>query len=42
MDENMTDFQFKKLLEMVLTILKKSKTLEEAIKEIEALLNDGK
>ena len=39
MEERMTDYQFKKLLEMVLTILKKSKDLDEAIKEIEALLN---
>ncbi len=38
MEENMTDFQFKKLLEMVLAILKKSKDIDEAIKEIEALL----
>ena len=42
MSEEMTDFQFKKLLEMVLVILNKSQTLEEAKKEIEALLNDGK
>lgn len=37
--EEMTDFQFKKILEMVLAILKKSENLEEAIQEIEALLN---
>jgi len=40
MNEQMTDFQFKKLLEMVLVILNKSENLEEAKKEIEALLND--
>ncbi len=40
MDEGMTDFQFKKLLQMVLTILKKSANLEEAIKEIEQLSDE--
>ena len=37
MSEQMTDFQFRKLLAMVLTILKKSDNLEDAIKEIEKL-----
>lgn len=37
-ENEMTDFQFKKILEMVLAILKKSNSLEEAIKEIEELL----
>lgn len=39
MDENMTDYQFKKLLEMVLEILKGSESKEQAIEKIEALLN---
>ena len=34
----MTDFQLRKLLQMVLTILRKSNNLDEAIKEIEQLL----
>lgn len=37
MKEQMTDFQFRRLLEMVLAILRKSDNLEEAIKEIEKL-----
>jgi len=37
MNEQMTDFQFRRLLEMVLAILKKSDNLEEAIAEIEKL-----
>lgn len=40
MDEPMTDFQFKKLLQMVLEILKSSKDLPEAIKKIENLLEN--
>ena len=40
MEEGMTDFQFKKFLEMLLMILKGSETKEEAIKKIEALIND--
>jgi hypothetical protein len=36
-EEIMTDFQFRKLLEMVLIILKKSDSLDEAIKEVEEL-----
>ena len=35
--EEMTDYQFKKLLEMVLEILKGSNDKDEAIKKIEAL-----
>ncbi len=38
----MTDFQFKKLLEMILTILKHSKDLPEAIEQVERLLKDEK
>jgi hypothetical protein len=34
-EDMMTDFQFRKLMEMVLAILQKSDNLEEAIKEIE-------
>lgn len=33
MEEGMTDFQLKKLLEMLLMILKGSETKEEAIKK---------
>ena len=40
MDEPMTDFQFKKILQMVLEILKSSKDLPEAIKKIENLLEN--
>ena len=40
MSEQMTDMQFQKLLRLVLTILKKSKTLDEAIADIEALLEE--
>ena len=37
MEAQMTDFQFRKLLRMVLIILKKSKSLEEAIEDIREL-----
>ena len=37
MEEQMTDYQFRRLLEMVSVILKKSKSLEEAIAEVEKL-----
>ena len=37
MGTEMTDFQFRRLLQMVLTILKKSENLEKAIKDIEKL-----
>jgi hypothetical protein len=37
MSEPMTDFQFRKILEMVLAILRKSDDLGTAIKEIEKL-----
>ena len=40
MDE-MTDFQFVKLLQMVLEILKASKTLDEAIAKVERLTKKG-
>ena len=39
MEDQMTDLQFQKLLEMVLTILRKSKSLDEAIADIEQLLD---
>lgn len=42
MDEPMTDFQFKALLKMVLEILKSSKSIEEAIAKVEALVDEGK
>lgn len=38
MEEGMTDFQFKKLLEMILMILEGSETKEEAIEKIKALI----
>ena len=41
MNEQMTDFQFRKLLEMVLTILRKSNSLEDAIREIEKLTENN-
>jgi aspartate oxidase len=37
MEALMTDFQFRKLMQMVLAIMKKSDNLEEAIKEIEII-----
>lgn len=39
MEDNMTDYQFKKILEMVLEILKGCDNKDEAVKKIEALLN---
>jgi len=39
MEAAMTDFQFRKLLQMVLAILKKSANLEEAIKDIEKFVS---
>lgn len=42
MDEPMTDFQFKALLKMVLEILKSSKSIEEAIAKVVALVDEGK
>lgn len=41
MEEQMTDFQFVKLLQMVLEILKASKTLDEAEAKIESLTKKG-
>ena len=37
-ENRMTDYQFKKIIQMVLSILKKCNSLDEAIKEIEDLL----
>jgi len=37
MDDIMTDFQFRRLLEMVLAILEKSDSLEEATNQIRKL-----
>ena len=37
MEERMTDFQFNKLLQMVLEIMKSSKSLDEAIAKVERL-----
>ena len=41
MEEQMTDLQFVKLLQMVLEILKASKTLDEAIAKVERLTKKG-
>ena len=41
MEERMTDFQFNKLLQMVLEIIKSSKSLDEAIAKIERLTKKG-
>ena len=38
MEGNMTDYQFKKLLQMVLMILEKSSSLDEAIAEVKKLM----
>lgn len=40
MEQGMTDFQFKALIEMVITILKKSESVDEAIQELETLINE--
>lgn len=40
MEENMTDKQFQKILEMVKMILEGCKDIEEAKEKIEALLED--
>ena len=42
MVEPMTDFQFKKIMAMVLEILKSSKDLNEAIEKVEKLSRDEK
>lgn len=39
MDNEMTDFQVKLIINMVLQILDDSKTIDEAKEKIEALLN---
>ena len=41
MEELMTDFQFNKLLQMVLEIMKSSKSLDEAIAKVERLTKKG-
>lgn len=41
MEERMTDFQFNKLLQMVLEIMKSSKSLDEAIAKVECLTKKG-
>ena len=40
MTEVMTDFQFKKIMEMILEILRASKDLDEAIKKVENLTKE--
>ena len=41
MEERMTDFQFNKLLQMVLEIMKSSNSLDEAIAKVERLTKKG-
>ena len=41
MEERLTDFQFNKLLQMVLEIMKSSKSLDEAIAKVERLTKKG-
>ena len=41
MEERMTDFQFNKPLQMVLEIMKSSKSLDEAIAKVERLTKKG-
>lgn len=41
MEERMTDFQFNKLIQMVLEIMKSSKSLDEAIAKVERLTKKG-
>ena len=38
--EGMTNEQFRTVLEMIIKIIEKSETKEEAVKEIRALLNN--
>jgi len=40
MEANMTDFQFRSLIKMVLKIIKKSGSIEEAAKELEELIRE--
>lgn len=42
MNEGMTDYQFKKLLEMVLMLLEDSDDLEEAKRKVGKLLEESK
>jgi len=39
MENGMTDTQFKTVLKMIITIIEKAETKEEAVKEIKALLD---
>ena len=41
MEERMTDFQFNKLIQMVLEIMKSSKSLDVAIAKVERLTKKG-
>lgn len=40
MEEVMTDLQFKSIIRMILSILKKAESKEEAIEELEKLLEE--
>jgi hypothetical protein len=40
-NENMTDYQFRKVLKMVLELIKNSKDIEEATEKIEELIKEN-
>lgn len=40
MEEQMTDYQLRKLLQMVLEVMRSSKDLDDAIAKVEALLKN--
>lgn len=42
MQEPMTDYQFEKLLEMVLKIIQSCSSLDEAIEQVKSLTKKGK
>lgn len=42
MDEIMTDFQFKKILEMVYNIVDRCESIEEVKQALKELMDDGK
>lgn len=42
MQDVMTDFQFKAIIQLVLSILKGSSSMDEAIKSLQVLLEDKK
>lgn len=42
MQDVMTDFQFRAIIQMVINVLKGSSSMDEAIKSLQALLEDKK